>query len=144
MAIFAVDTSLTTTPPSTTTQLPLPNTTSATTPTAITTSADSITFSSPDPSTALFPDQNLTISGTINPAPTLPATVLIQVGPQGSLIPLLAATVAVGTNGTFWYSALVGYTWEMTGIVQVTFVITATDSTGATGVDTFMVALPTC
>jgi len=66
------------------------------------------------------------------------------VGPQGSQIPLLAVSVAVGTNGTFWYTAPVGFTWEMAGTYAVTFVVTATDSNGSTGVDTFIVALPTC
>ena len=57
---------------------------------------------------------------------------------------LVSVTVAVRADGTFWYSTLVGFTWEMIGIDQVTYVVTATDSNGATGVETFMVALPTC
>ncbi len=117
---------------------------SATTSTTMITSVGSIAFSSPDPGYALYADQNLTISGSISPAPTPSDSVFIQVAPQGSLVSLVAVTVPVGANGTFRYSTLVGSTWAGIEALLTTYVITATDSNGATGTDTFMVTLPSC
>lgn len=142
LAVFATQPTRTSTT-SSTAQTTLSTSAPATT-SVSTGSNGTITFSSPYAYTAYYPDESYNISGFITPAPKLPDDVLITVGPQGSLIALDEVSVPVGPNGTFSYVAVVGYTWEMVGIDQAPFVITATDSYGFTGSVIFFVALPTC
>jgi hypothetical protein len=93
----------------------------------------SITFTSPAPGVSLSGTQSYTISGTITPTPSLPDNVFIEVEPQGSSSVLDASTQAVSATGSFSYTTNVGGNslW-----VPGTYVITATDSNGATGMIT--------
>jgi len=94
----------------------------------------SITFSSPTAGTALSGVASYTVSGTITPTPNLPDNVNIQVTEQGSSQVLDAANVAVGAGGTFTYSTNAGGNSAWT---TGTYVISASDSNGATGTTTF-------
>ncbi len=94
----------------------------------------SITFTSPSPGASLSGTQSYTISGTISPTPSLPDDVFIEVQPQGSSTVLDFSNVAVTASGTFSYTTNVGGNSEW---VSDTYVITATDSNGATGTTTF-------
>ncbi len=108
--------------------------TSTTMSTTSTEPAGAIAFSNPEAYETLAPNQNLTISGAVSPEPTTPDSILIEVTQQGSLTVLHEGTVAVQSAGTFSYSTSVGPTWP-----SGTYVITATDSSGATGTEMFIV-----
>lgn len=141
LAVFATQTATRTSTTSYTAQQ-----SASTTATSTTTSKSNgtITFSSPWPYEQLMPGQSYNISGTITPAPRLPDSVVVQVSPQGSLTVLDQASVAVQPSGLFSYSAVVGFTWEMVGTIQAPYIITVTDSGGATATEIFVVVLPTC
>jgi len=95
----------------------------------------SITFSSPTAGTSLTASATAyTIAGTITPTPNLPDNVNIQVTLQGSSQVLDAQNVAVGAGGTFSYATNAG---GNSAWITGTYVITATDSNGATGTTTF-------
>ena len=94
----------------------------------------SIAFSSPATSFAPVGSTAYTITGTITPTPTLPDNVNIQVTEQGASGVFDATNVAVGTGGTFTYSTYAGGNSAWT---TGTYVITATDSNGAAGTQTF-------
>jgi|GEM_PF-5237129 peptidoglycan hydrolase CwlO-like protein len=94
----------------------------------------SITFSSPASGAPLSGQAIYTISGTISPTPTLPDNVFISVNQVGSSNVLDAQTVSVTGTGTFSYATNAG---GNSAWVTGTYVITATDSNGATGTTTF-------
>ena len=94
----------------------------------------SITFSSPTSGASIVGTASYTISGTISPTPTLPDNVFISVNQVGSSNVLDAQTVSVTGTGTFSYATNAG---GNSAWVTGTYVITATDSNGATGTTTF-------
>jgi hypothetical protein len=95
----------------------------------------SIAFTNPRPGESFYDFGPFLISGTISPAPLLPDNVSIAVALQGSSSgPIDQQTVAVGAGGAFSYLApLIGLFVSASG----TYVISATDSYGATGTTTF-------
>ncbi len=78
--------------------------------------------------------QSLNISGTINPTPTLPDSVLIQVQEQSTVGDIDSGTAAVQTGGMFSYSIVIGSTWD-----NAIYIITVTDSYGASGSENIVV-----
>ncbi len=94
----------------------------------------SITFSSPAVRRADIGYSSVHDLWTISPTPTLPDNVFISVNQQGSSDVLDATIVAVTAGGTFSYATYAG---GNTAWVTGTYVITATDSNGATGTTTF-------
>ena len=103
-------------------------------PLAASAATGSITFSSPATTFAPIGSTAYTITGTITPTPTLPDNVNIQVTEQGASGVFDATNVAVTAGGTFTYSTYAGGNSAWT---SGTYVITATDSNGATGTQTF-------
>ena len=95
----------------------------------------SITFTSPPAGASFYDFGPLNISGTISPIPMLPDNVSIALTLQGSPSgPIEQETAAVGAGGAFSYLApLIGLFVSASG----TYVISATDSYGATGATTF-------
>jgi len=94
----------------------------------------SITFSSPAASTVYSGQGAYTISGTITPTPSLPDNVNVVVTQQGQSTPLDVETASVQAGGVFSVSTLYGGNSAWT---SGTYVITASDSTGASGTITF-------
>lgn len=104
------------------------STTSAPSPT-LTGTAGALALTDPEEGETLQLGENLTVSGIVPQTATLPDYVLIQVSQQGSLTVLDSGYVTVQPGGSFSYSTVVGMTWP-----SGTYVITATDSHGTTGV----------
>jgi hypothetical protein len=132
LLVFAMGASTVTLPPSTSTTASGTAAPSYATTSSATTG--SITFSTPQAGSEFTAGQNCTISGTVNGMSSSPDFVFIQVSQQGSILSLVAATVAARSGGAFSFSTLVGASWPIG-----TYVITATDVTGATGSETFIV-----
>ena len=103
-------------------------------PLAASAATGSIAFSSPATTFAPNGSTAYTITGTITPTPTLPDNVNIQVTEQGASGVFDATNVAVAAGGTFTYSTYAGGNSAWT---SGTYVITATDSNGASGTQTF-------
>jgi len=93
-----------------------------------------ITFSSPTAGASFSGTTAYTISGTITPTPALPDNVVITVTAPGGVSPVDETTVAVGAGGTFSYATNVG---GSAAWVTGTYTISAFDSNGATGTETF-------
>src|SRR5208283_1200674 len=98
-------------------------------PLVVTPATGVITFTNPTDFSSFGGPQPYTISGTITPIPPLPDNVFIQVRLQGSLYPVDAQTVSLTSDGTFSYSTYMGGNAAWT---NGTYVITASDSSGAT------------
>ncbi len=113
---------------STTSEATTSSSISTTRTTSATSSTGSIEITSPAYSLSVAVGDIYNISGIVSPKPTLPDYVLIQVYQKGGTGDLDAETATVLPNGYFQYNATVGSTWT-TGY----YVITATDSYGATG-----------
>ena len=96
--------------------------------TSATSSTGSIEITSPAYSLSVAVGDIYNISGIVSPKPTLPDYVLIQVYQKGGTGDLDADTATARSSGYFQYNATVGSAWT-TGY----YVITATDSYGATG-----------
>jgi len=96
--------------------------------------AGSIAFSSPTSGTSYSGQGSYTISGTITPTPTLPDNVNVVVELQGTSTPLDVEQVSVQAGGVFSVTTLYG---GNSGWVTGTMVISASDSTGASGSTTF-------
>jgi len=104
-----------------------------------TSTAGSITFTSPSSGSSFTGAQTVIISGTVSPTPSLPDSVFIDMTLLGSASPVVTTTQAVAASGAFSYTARVGGSplW-----VTGTYVITATDSSAATGTITFQYVVP--
>lgn len=98
-------------------------------------SRGNITFSSPISGASLAVGQTLTISGSITPTPSLPDSVVIVAGQWDSTTAIPGVVVTVEPDGAFSYSTVVSPYWN-----DGAYVITVTDSNGATGIETFLVA----
>jgi hypothetical protein len=98
-----------------------------------------ITFSSPPSGSSFKGTQSYTISGTVSPAPGTADEVFIQVkNPAGTLVDATSATVNP-TTGAFNYATATGGTAEW---VSGTYSISAMDSNGALGSETFSYTAP--
>ncbi len=105
------------------------------TPLLVAAQTGSITFTSPPPGVSLIDFGPLLITGTISPTPLLPDNVSIAITLQGSSSgPFDQVTAAVGAGGAFSYLAPV---IPLFNFATGTYVISATDSYGATGTTTY-------
>jgi cobalamin biosynthesis Mg chelatase CobN len=111
----------------------------ATTTSTTTTPVGSIVFTSPSSGSSFAGPQSYTISATISPTPPSRDNVSILVTLLGSSSAIDSSTQAVTASGTFSYATHVGGTPSW---VTGTYVISATDSHGATGLTTFEYTAP--
>ncbi len=94
-----------------------------------------ISFTSPAADTTYRPGQTLTISGSITPKPESTDTVFLQASQSDSTTAISDVLLTVGPDGTFSYSTVVSPYWY-----PGAYVITVSDSNGATAYQTFLVS----